>query len=76
MFENVKSSYFIKMLFSYVDDERKLEIIKYNKTLQNKININLINYKIYSGKYLIYDKYGIVQEYNNLIKIIILPLFL
>ena len=70
MFENVKSSYFIKMLFSYVDDERKLEIIKYNKTLQNKININLINYKIYSGKYLIYDKYGIVREYNYLDKLV------
>ena len=45
MFEKIKSSFFIKIIFSFLDEKTKLKLLKYNKSLQNFININLINYK-------------------------------
>ena len=51
MLKNIKSTYFIKLLFRYVDEKQKLKIVKYNKNIQKNINISLINYKFYSGKY-------------------------
>ena len=53
MLENIKSSYFIKKLFSYVDEKEKLEVVKYNKSLQKNIDISIINYKYFRGKYII-----------------------
>ena len=41
----VKASYFLRILFSIIDEKQKLELIKYNKSLQEIINITLINYK-------------------------------
>ena len=55
MLGNIKSTYFTKIIFSYTEERIKLEIIKYNKSLQNFMDINLINYKIFSGKYIIYE---------------------
>ena len=55
MLEIIKSIYFIKNLFSYVHKYRKLKIINYNKILQNSLNLNIIDYRILSGKYVIYE---------------------
>ena len=41
--ENIKSSFFMKIIFSFLDEKIKLKLVKYNKSLQNNININLIN---------------------------------
>ena len=51
----IKSIYFFRILFSSLDEKIKLKVIKYNKKLQNKIDIKLINYKFYTGKYIIYE---------------------
>ena len=40
MLENVKSKYIIKEIFEMIKNKRKLNIIKYNKTIQSKLNIN------------------------------------
>ena len=64
MLENIESSFFIKILFFQINEEKKLKIVKYNKTLQNLLDIKLINYKIFSGKYIIYEKDGKGKEYN------------
>ena len=64
-FNNVKTLYFIKVLFSYLNEKRKLKIINYNKSLQNLLDINIINYKIFSGKYIEYDSNGKVKEYDS-----------
>jgi len=55
MLENIKSSYFNKIIFSFIEDSRKLKIIKYNKRLQNEIDISLINYKLFSGRYIVFE---------------------
>jgi len=43
----------MKIVFSYINEETKLKLIKYNKSLQNELKINIVNYRRYSGKYLI-----------------------
>ena len=60
--ENVKSKYILKKIFSYLDVMTKLKIIKYNKSLQNKINIRLIHYKGFSGGYIKFKKTGFGEE--------------
>ena len=50
---NIYSSYFSKIFFSFIDEKIKLDIIKYNKAIQASLNISLINYKVLSGKYII-----------------------
>ena len=65
MLGKVKSVYFVKKLFLNVDETKKLKIVKYNKILQNNIDINIINYKIFKNKYIIFEKNGIGKEFNN-----------
>ena len=64
MLKNSKSIYFIKRLFTFVDEKNKLDIIKYNKNMQNILDISLINYKTFSGRYILYGKNGKGKEYN------------
>ena len=68
MLENIKSMYFLKNLFFNCDERRKLKLIKYNKRLQNIIEINFINYKEFTNKYIIYENNGKGKEYNCLNK--------
>ena len=64
MLENIKSTYFSKMIFTWINEKRKLNTIKYNKNLQEKMNITLLNYKIFYGKYIIFEDKGKGKEYN------------
>lgn len=43
---NITSKYDLKKIFSYVDFSKTLNIIKYNKSLQGKIDISLKNYNL------------------------------
>ena len=54
MLKDIKSSYFIKLIFVYEDERQKLKLVKYNKNLQKNIDISIINFKFFSGKYIIY----------------------
>ena len=44
----VKSDYFIQKLFDYIYKRKSLEIIKYNKSIQKRIDININHYKTFS----------------------------
>ena len=48
---NIKSKIILKKFFDYLNKRKSLEIIKYNKNIQKRINININNYKEYSEKY-------------------------
>ena len=50
--------------------KRKLQLIKYNKSLKNDINITLLNYKLFSERYIIYEAKGKVKVYNKYDRII------
>ena len=62
--EKIKSSYFVKNLFTNLEERNKLEIVKYNKSLQDNLDINLFNYKEFTKKYIIYEKNGKGKEYD------------
>ena len=64
MLENIKSSFFTKILFSYLKEWIKLKMIQYNKNLQNLLGINLFNYKIFSKRIIIYEENGKAKEYS------------
>ena len=42
---NVKSHYIIQKFFEYMTERKSLETIRYNKSMQKIININIIHYK-------------------------------
>ena len=56
--KRIKSNYIIKLIFSFVFESNKLKIIKYNKNLQNILNIDKSNYFLWFEKGLTLDKYG------------------
>ena len=51
LLKNVKSHYIIKKFFGYITERKSLEIIRYNKSIQKRINININHYKAYSEEY-------------------------
>ena len=48
---NLKSDYFIIKFFEYIPERKSLETIRYNKSIQKRIGININHYKAYSEKY-------------------------
>ena len=48
-----------------IKEVKKLKIVKYNKSLQNALNLKLINYKYFTGRYIIYGPNGEGKEYNT-----------
>ena len=64
MFENIKSNYLIQYIFSLLNEKRKFKLVKYNKNIQNKLDLNLIDYKHLSGKYIILEENGKGKEYD------------
>ena len=64
MLEKVKSSYIIKMFFSYIYERKKLKLIKYNRKIQKKVDVDINNYKLFKRKYVTFDKNGFAKEYG------------
>ena len=58
MLNNIKSIYFLRIIMAYIEEGKKLELIMYNKNIQNKLEIGIINYQFFSCKYKIIDKNG------------------
>ena len=55
MLEKIKSEYYLKILFSFLGEKRKLQLANYNKKLQIKLDKTVYNYMIFSGKYIIFE---------------------
>ena len=51
IFKRTRSDFFLQKLFGYLSLKKKLEIIKYNKNMKNRMNININDYKEYLEKY-------------------------
>ena len=45
---NLQSDYFIQKFFGYMSERKYLETIRYSKSIQKRINININHYKAYS----------------------------
>ena len=62
---SVKSIYITKLILSFLSENIKFNIIKYNKNYQNKFGFNIEDYKRVSGKYKMIDKNGIERIYDS-----------
>ena len=69
--ENIKSSYIIKEVFSYIKEKKKLNMIIHNKQLQKIIGVDIEDYKKIEGKYKTGLKNGKGKEYLLNTKILI-----
>ena len=49
--ENIKSDYFLQKLYDIMPKKKKLEIVKYNKKVQNRLDLGIKDYKEYSETY-------------------------
>ena len=46
--EKIKSDYFLQKLYDNMTKKKKLEIVKYNKKVQNRLDLGIKDYKEYS----------------------------
>ena len=51
-FEKIKSDYFLKKMFDIMEKNKSLGIMKYNKKLQKRFNLNINDYKEFSIIYI------------------------
>ena len=63
--ENINSKYILNIIISYVNEYTKLNLVKYNNNLKHEIDITLLNYRLFSERYIIYEQNGKVKEYNK-----------
>ena len=49
--EKLKSDYFLQKLYDIMPKKKKLEIVKYNKKVQNRLDLGIKDYKEYSETY-------------------------
>ena len=57
MLDNLKSKYILKKILEKIKNKRKLNIIKYNKIIMAKLNINKEDFEIYIALKDFNDKY-------------------
>ena len=62
--KSVKSIYIIKYVFSLLDENKKLNLIIYNKRIQNQLGINLEKYKLRSSRIFHGNKNEIGKEFK------------
>ena len=55
MWKKIKSTLILKRIFYNVDNKTKLNRIIYNKEIQKKFGIDLIDFRRFSGRYIIGD---------------------
>ena len=49
--ENIKSRYILSKIYDNMTKKKKLEIVKYNKKVQNRLDLGVKDYKEYSETY-------------------------
>ena len=49
--ENIKSRYILSKIYDNMTIKKKLKIVKYNKRIQNRLNLSVKDYKEYSETY-------------------------
>jgi len=65
MINEIKSSYTLKELFNYINDKGKFNLIVYNKKIQNILGLNILDFRRFSGRYMIGERNGKGKEYND-----------
>jgi len=63
--DNLKSDYFLMKIFDYTTKMKSLEILKYSKKLQKRLNLNINDYKKYSQYYSSIELTLTLDNYKN-----------
>ena len=61
--QSIESNYIFIYIFSFLDENKKLNILIYNKKIKKKLGININNYIKQSGKIYIGKRNGFGEEY-------------
>ena len=61
--KKIRSNYLIKIIFSYLYEKNKFDMVKYNKNWQNKLGVKLVNFKLYNGVCIEYESKIKAKEY-------------
>ena len=67
IFESLKSDYFLRKIFENLIKKKTLQLINYNKKIQNRVNININDYKEYSSIKI--EIIPVLNKYGNFIQI-------
>ena len=71
--DNIKSRYILSKIYNNITKKKKLEIIKYNKKIQNRLNLDVKDYKEYCEIEIeiipTKDKYGKFININKSVKL-------
>ena len=75
--ENIKSRYILSKIYNNMTIKKKLVIVKYNKRIQNRLNLDIKDYKEYSETFTSIeieiipkkDKYGKFININEIDKL-------
>ena len=65
MLDKIKAPFFVRLIFSLIEERTKLLIMKKNKKMLNLLRVNEMNYKRLSGKYKVYQENGKGMEYDS-----------
>ena len=70
--KNIKSDYFLRTIFGSIQKVKSIGIIKYNKKMQIRLNIDIKDFKEYSQKYspIEIEIIPLRNKYGNFINII------
>ena len=60
----IKSRYILKFIFRHLNKNKNLEIIRYNKLIQQRTTVNIEDYKKQGKRYKIGEKNGYGREYK------------
>ena len=63
--KTIKNKYIINDIFSFLYENKKLELIKYNNNLEKILEIDINYFKQKSGKIIKGEKNGYGKEYNE-----------
>ena len=64
MWRKIRSTFILKKIFYNINEKNKFRIVVYNKKIQIKLGLNIINFIRYSGKYKI-ESNGEIKIFNS-----------
>ena len=65
LLKNINSNYILIQIFSFLEKGQELTVISYNKSLQNKLEITIEDFKNVRGAYIITKRDGIWWEEHD-----------
>ena len=69
IFDNLKTDYFLIKILDYTTKKKSLEILKYSKKLQKRLNLNINDYKKYSQYYSLIELSLTFDNYKKMINL-------